>query len=222
VNSILEGSVQKVENRLRITVKLINASDESLRWSEQYNRELDDVFAIQDDITDAIVDNLKINLLGEEKARLKKRYTDNNEAFQHYLKGIHLINVETEESLESAIEHFKKAIEKDPDYALAYAGISRCYDYFGSSGYQPPNETFPKAKEYALKALELDDTLDEAHGLIADIKYFYEWDWPGAEKAFKRAIELNPSNVLARRWYALFLILIKGETEEGLEELRIA
>jgi serine/threonine protein kinase/Tfp pilus assembly protein PilF len=221
VKTILEGSVQKAGDRLRITTQLINVDDESLIWSEQYNRELDDVFAIQDEITLAIVDKLKLNLLGEEKASLVKRYTENLEAYNLYLQGRFFWNKRTDEGAKKAIEYFEQSIEKDPSYALAYTGLADSYlllpYYFTIS----PKEVYPKAKEAAQKALEIDNTLSEAHTSMAMIKLTYDWDWVGAEKEFKRAIELNPSYATAHHWYAWFLMWM-ARFNEAMEEIERA
>jgi len=221
VNTVLEGSVQKAEDKLRITVKLINVSDESLLWSEQYSRELDDVFTIQDDITSAIVKELKLSLMGEEGKYLAKRYTKNQEAYNLYLKGRYFHNDRTEEGFRKAIEYFNQAIELDPAYALAYVGLADSYILLGEWEISPPKEVYPKAKTAVLKALEIDELLSEAHCALAMIKRDYDWDWDGAEKEFKRAIELNPNYPTAHQWYAEYLSCM-ARHEEAIEEIGIA
>ncbi len=221
VKTILEGSVQKAGNRLRITTKLINVDDESLIWSEQYSRDLDDVFAIQDEITLAIVDKLKLNLLGKEKTSIVKRHTENLEAFNLYLQGRFFWNKRTEEGAKKAIEHFEQSIEKDPSYALAYTGLADSYLLLPFYANISPKEVFPKAKEAVRKALEIDNSLSEAHTSMAMIKSTYDWDWVGAEKEFKLAIELNPSYATAHHWYAWFLMWT-ARFDEALEEIERA
>jgi serine/threonine protein kinase/tetratricopeptide (TPR) repeat protein len=218
VNTVLEGTVQKAYDKLRITVKLIDVSDESLLWSEQYSRELDDIFIIQDDITSAIVKELKISLIGEERKNLAKRYTDNQEAYNQYLRGIYFLNDRTEEGMVKSIDYFNKAIELDPAYALAYVGLADSYILLAEWEFSSPQEVYPKAKNAALKALEIDDKLSEAHCALAMIKRDYEWDWVGAEREFKRAIELNPNYPTAHQWYAEYLTCM-ARHDEAIEEI---
>jgi len=221
VETVLEGSIQKVGNKLRITAQLTNVADEYLLWSEQYNRELDDVFAIQDEITLTIVDKLKIKLLGEEKARIGKRHTIDPWAYEAYLKGRYYCNKRSEEGMTKSIEYFKQSIEIDPAYALAYAGLADSYIVLGEWAIYPSKEVYPKAKAAALKALEIDDGLAEAHNALAMIKRDYDWDWSSAEKEFKRAIELNPNYPTAHQWYAEYLSGM-GRHEESIAEIKRA
>jgi serine/threonine protein kinase/Tfp pilus assembly protein PilF len=221
VEAVLEGSVQKADNRIRITAQLINVEDGYQLWSERFNRELEDVFTIQDEISLAIVNNLKLKLLGEEKAKLMKHYTDNVEAYNLYLEGLFFWNKRTEEGLKKAMEYFNKAIENDKNYALAYSGLADSYNLLGAYEYLPLDETFPKAKEAALKALEIDDTLSEAYASLAYVEYNYDWDWKGAEENFKRAIDLNPAYATAHHWYALYLSAM-GRFDEAIKEIERA
>jgi len=221
VETVLEGSIQKSGNRVRITVKLINVLDESLLWSEQYNREINDIFAIQDEISLAIVDTLKVSLLGEEKSQLTKRYTESIEAYNLYLQGRFFWNKRTEEGLSKAETYFEKAIAADPTFALGYAGLADVYTMLGDYTILPKKEVSPKAREAASKALELDSTLSEAHTSLAWIKMDYDWDWEGAEREFKRAIELNPGYATAHLWYS-WMLLTMARFDEGIEEIRIA
>jgi TolB-like protein/Flp pilus assembly protein TadD len=218
VKVVLEGSVQKSGNRIRITAQLINVEDESLIWSEQYNRDLDDVFVIQDDITLAIVNRLRINLLGGERAKLFKRYTENAEAYELYLKGRYFYDKRTHEAMKKGIEFFKSAIKIDPKFSLAYAGIADCYMSIGWYSMIPKEIAYDEAKEAAEKAIGIDDTVSEAHVSLANIKALYYWDWDGADKAYRRALELNSSNAEAHHQYAHLLTLM-GQTEEGVTEL---
>jgi len=221
VNTLLRGSVQKAGNRLRITAQLINVADESLLWSEQYNREFNDLFSIQDEISFAIVDKLKVNLLGEEKEGLLKRYTENIEAYNLYLKGRYFWNKRTEDDLKKGIEYFKQAVEVDPNYALAYAGLADCYIVLPFYAGYLPEEAYPRARTVALKALELDNMLAEAHISLAAVKNWYDWDWPAAKREFKRAIELNAGLATAHHWYAELLKNI-GRIDEAITEIRRA
>jgi TolB-like protein/tetratricopeptide (TPR) repeat protein len=218
VGSILEGSVRKAGNRLRITAQLVDTARGHHLWSERYDRELNDVFAIQDEITMAIVERLKPKLLGIEEERLAKRQTVDPEAYTMYLKGRWFWNKGTDEALRKAIECFEQAIEGSPDYAPAYAGLADVYTNLPLFSYWDPTKTFPKAKEATKRALEIDDTLAEPHTSLGWIKTFYDWDWENAEKEFKRAITLNPSYALAHNRYALYLFLMT-RFEDALEEI---
>lgn len=221
VKALLEGSVQKADTRIRITAQLINVKDEALIWSEQYNRELNDVFAIQDDITLAIVDKLKVNLMGGEKAKLIKRYTGNVEAYELYLKGRYFWEKRTGEEMEKAIDNFQKAIQVDPEFALAYAGMADGYATLGWYGFVPREIASQKAIEAAEKALQIDPTLSEAQVSLGNVRINFLWDWQAAKKSFERAIELNPSNAEAHHQYA-HLIAQQGHLQDGIAEMRRA
>ena len=216
VNTILEGSVRKSGNRLRIIVQLVNVADGFRLWSERYDRAIRDIFDVQDEITLSVVDALKVTLLGKEKAAVFKRYTDNTEAYQLYLKGRYYLNKWTAEGLTKGIEYFNRTIELEPRFAPAYSGLADCYGSLSGEGLLLcPKEAFPQARSAALKALEIDDTLSEAHCSLALIKLNFDWDWLGAETELKRAIALNPKYVAAYHWYSHYLIVM-GRTEESL------
>ena len=217
VQTVLQGSVRKVGNRLRISIQLINVHDGYPLWSDRYDREMDDVFAIQDEISLAIVDNLKVKLLGGERAKLVRRYTKNLEALDLYLKGRYCWKRRTEENLKKAIEYFQQAVEKDPTYALAYAGIADCHNNLGWYDLLPPKEAYPRARAAAEKALEMDETLSEAHASLANVIENYDWDLPAAEREYKRAIKLNPGYATAHHWYALCLAEM-GRHDEAMAE----
>jgi serine/threonine-protein kinase len=216
--TVLEGSLQKAENRIRITAQLINVADGSVFWSTLIDKEEADIFAIQDEITLAIVDELKFSLLGDERERLKQRYTENVKAYNLYLQGRYFWDKRTKEGIEKSIEYFQKAIAEDPTYALAYVGISDSYNILGDWNFFPSKEVYPKAKKAAEKALELDDLLGEAHISLADYKAEYEWDWEGAEREFKLGLKLNPDYPSGHQWYSEYLLKI-GRYEEALEEI---
>jgi len=221
VNTILEGSVRKAGNRLRIMAQLINVADGYHLWSEKYDRDIEDVFAIQDEISLAIVDKLKLKLLKEEKIDLLKRYTDNLEAYQLYLKGRYFWNKRFEIGLKKGLEFFQQAIERDPGYTLAYSGLADCYNLLPWYGNFPQKEAYQKAREAALKALEIDDKLAEAHASMAFVKMLSDWDWGSTEKEFKRAIELNPKYSTAHHWYAFYLFF-RARFDEALAEMEKA
>lgn len=220
VNTVLEGSVRKSGTRIRITAQLINAADGYHLWSERYDREMKDIFDVQDEITLAVVEALKVKLLGEERAALLKRHTHSPEAHEFYLRGLSHFNRWTPLDFEKAIENYERAIYIDPNYALAYAGLSDAYTellFFSFSS----GDVRPQAREAAIKALELDDQLAEAHNSMALIKMYFDWDFAGAEREFLRAIELNPGSGSVRMWYGWFLALM-GRFEEGMTELQRA
>lgn len=222
VETLLEGSVRKSGNRLRITAQLVDVSDGSHLWSDRFDREIEDVFAIQDEISLAIVDRLKVKLLGEEKDSLLKRSTDNLDAYNLYLKGRYFCwNRRTKEGLNKGLEFFQKATEIDPLYALAYSGIADAYSLHGFLGWLPPKEVHTKSKAAAVKALEIDDTLGEAHTAMAWIKDWYEWDWIGAKREIEQAITLNPSGADAYHKYSHFLAEM-GYFDESIEAMNRA
>jgi serine/threonine-protein kinase len=220
VKTVLEGSVRIADNKVIITTKLINISDGIYLWSEKYHGELEDIFAVQEEIAREIVNALEIKL-DEQSVSLIRRYTENIEAYNLYLEGRYFWSRRMPEDLEKGIRFFQKAIEIDPNYALAYVGISDSYHLLASYGVLPPQHAFPKATEAALKALEIDNTLGEAHTSLANVKLFYEWDWPAAEREFKRAIQLNPYYNRTHEWYAVYLA-ITNKIEEAIAEMKRA
>jgi serine/threonine-protein kinase len=221
VEMVLNGSVRKAGNKLRITAELVKAADGYPIWSKIYERNIEDTFALQDEISLAIIDSLQIKLLGKEKAKLVKRHTQNLEAYNLYLKGRFFWNKRTGEDMKKSVKYFEQAIEKDPTYALALAGLADSYITLAQWAFLPPKEAYPKAKAAAIKALEIDDLLAEAHNSIATVKSDFDWDWEGAEKEYKRAITLNPNYATAHQWYAEHLMRM-GRFEEALIEIRRA
>ena len=218
VKTVLRGSVQKAGNEVGIIAQLINVKDESLLWSEQYNREMDDVFAIQEEINLAIVDNLKIKLLGEEEAELVMRQTQNPEAYNLFLKGLYFWNKRTEDDIRKAIDYFEQAILLDPNYGLAYARLADSYGLLPFYTSVLPKEAFEKARSAAKKALDIDATLAEAHSALGFINMYYDWDWEAAETELKRAVQTKPGYVTAHHWYAEYLTWM-GRHEEAISEI---
>jgi TolB-like protein/Tfp pilus assembly protein PilF len=218
VNTVLEGSVRKVENRLRITAQLINVADGYHLWSEKFDRELGDVFAIQDEISLAIVDKLKVRLTSGEKAQLVGKQTVNLAAHEDYLKGRYFWN-QRGPGLKKAVDLFQLALAKDNNYATAYAGLADTYSLLGFYGYLPPMDVMPRAREAALHALEIDENLAEAHCSLGYVHTIFDWDWEKARKEFQRALDLNPSYVPARYWYSV-LLWFMGHIEEAISEAR--
>lgn len=218
--SIIEGSVRKAGNQLRISVQLIDTREDKHLWSQTYDRELKDVFAMQSDIARNVSEALSVKLLPRESVQLRKNAIQNVEAYTLYLKGRFHWNKRTREGVEKGIEYFESAINQDSSYALAYAGLADCYHVAENWGYMSHEDAYAKAKQAALKALELDSNLAEAHVALATT-YEADWNWTAAEAEFKRAIELNPNYASARQWYSSMLACL-GRAEEGLDEAKKA
>jgi TolB-like protein/Flp pilus assembly protein TadD len=221
VRSVLEGSVRKAGERLRVTAQLINVKDGFHLFSEKYDRSADDIFAIQDEISLAIVDKLKVKLLHDEKSKLVKRHTENEEAYRLYLQGRYFWNRRHEGELQRGIEYFQKSIAIDPEYALPYSGMADCYFSLGFLDFLAPKEAFGKCKEAALKALELAPDLAEAHASLAIALQFFDWDPAGAEAEFWRAIDLNPNYATVHFFYG-FCLTTMGRFDEAITEGRRA
>jgi serine/threonine-protein kinase len=215
VTRLLDGSIRRSGNRLRIAVQLVNAADGCQVWSERYDREMRDVFELQDEITLAVVAALKLKLFGEERAAVLKRYTDNAEAYELFLKGRHHAYKYTAQGWRRAIELFEKAIALQPDYALALAGIAAARGCQWFFGLLPAEQVIPQCRADNARALSIDDGLADAHLSLGIITFFYDWDWRGAERAFTRSIELKPHNGEALAYYALFLAF-EGRVDEAL------
>lgn len=220
VNYIVEGSVRKHGSNLRITSQFIDANYDTHLWAETYRGSIDDIFDIQEMVSEKIVQALKIQLTREEQAMLGKRYTDNTEAYELYLKGRHFWKQRNEESLKSAIRHFEMALEKDPDYALAWAGVADAYGLMGEFTNISRRELFPKQMAAVNKALDIDSRLGEAHISLAISLMLNEWDWKNSEKEFQLGIELNPNYATGHHWYAELLMFV-GRTEEAFREITL-
>jgi serine/threonine-protein kinase len=218
VATVLEGSVRKAGSRLRITAQLVNVGDGYHLWSQRYDREMEDVFAIQDEIAKAIADKLQITLVGDVAEQLVRPPTENLEAYDLYLKGRFFVNLGGEGPLKG-LEYLKQALACDPRYALAHAGIADAYNFSGDVGILRPREAKPKAREAAIRALELDETLAEAHAALGWCNWTHDFEWSNAERHLLRAIELNPELAEARFQYGFFLSSM-GRFEESLAELR--
>src|SRR6184192_317912 len=204
VSHLLEGSVARAGNKLRITAQLIQASDGNHLWSDTYDREMQDIFAVRSEVAQQVAATLKIRLLGEEKKRLDQKPTENIEAYNLYRQGRYYADKFSQDGFKKAIGFYQQAIEKDPRFALAYAGMADTY-VLAADFYIPPREAFSKAKEAALKAIEVDETLAEAHASLGFVHFHYDWDWAAAEKEFKRALTLNPQSAQAHLLYTEYL-----------------
>jgi len=221
VKAVLEGSVRKAGNRLRVTAQLINVEDGFHLWSERYDRELADIFAIQDEISEAIVDSLKVTLGVGEKTALRKRSTNDPEAYSLYLKGLYFYARPSPESYEKALNCYRAAIDKDPNFALAYAGMANVFGGLGVLNLAPPAEMWPKAKAALQKALSLDEDLAEAHAVAAALAFWYEWDWDAAGRSFDRALSLNPGDAMSHGQRGLFC-LNRRMFDEAIGEIKKA
>ncbi len=223
VGTILEGSVRKMENKARITVQLINVSTQEHLWSMEYDRDLKDIFMTQSEIAQNVANELKVRLVSSEKEQLKKSSTENRIAFEEYLIGKHFLNQKTPESIQTAIIHFENSIKEDALFALPYANLAYCYTLIGVAGYSTVarNDAEIKAKEAVMKSLQIDSTLAEAHAALGYIKFRVDWDWNGAEKELKKAVELKPGYATAHEWYALFLA-VRERLDEALKEMHKA
>jgi TolB-like protein/Flp pilus assembly protein TadD len=223
VNAVLSGRIVQRGENLTISAELVDVRYNKLLWGEQYERKMSELLQTQREIAREIVDKLKLKVSGEENG-LAKHYTESNEAYQLYLKGRFYYNKRSEEGMQKALDKFQQAIEKDPNFALAYSGVADTYDLLGTpdaGGTMPPNEALPKARAAAMKALEIDESLAEPHVSLAHVKYYYDRDWPAAEREFKRAIELNPNYPQAHHWYGIYLMW-SGRTTEALAEIKRA
>ena len=221
VEAVLEGGIRKSGDRVRVTARLVRAEDGAQLWAGAFEEPFTNVFAVQDAVSQNIAGALALKLNGEEQLRLARHGTDNVEAFREYLRGRHALEKRAYDDFQQAIARFKHAIDLDPTYALAYVGLAESYLLLGDYAYAPPKETFPLARAAALRALEIDDTLAEAHATLAYAKRLYDWDVEGAERDFRRAIELNPNLAAARHRYGWHLIR-QGRFDEALGEIRRA
>ena len=219
VDAVLAGRVSRLDNRLIVGAELIAVKDGTQLWGEQYRRTIADVIAIQVDISKQISDKLRLKLTGDQRKQLTRRYTDKPEAYESYLKGRYYWNKRTPEAFRKGLEYFQQAIELDTSYVLAYTGLADCYNGLSYYGALAPKQAYTRAKAAAEKALEIDDSLAEAHNSLAFARWGNaEWDWSGAETEFKRAIELNGAYSTAHHWYALVLAGM-GRLEEALVEI---
>jgi TolB-like protein/Flp pilus assembly protein TadD len=221
VEALLDGRVQKAGDRVRVTVQLVSIPEGATIWAGTFDEKFTDIFAVQDSISEQVANALMLKLSGAERQSLRKHYTESGEAYQSYLKGRYYWNKMTADGLRRSLEYFADAVEKDAEYALAYAGMAASYVHMEIYGFVLPSEAMPRAEAAALRAIELDATVAEAHASLALVRMFYERDWPEAEKEFKQALRLNPSYAAAHDWFAIYL-MAKGCTEEALASIRSA
>jgi serine/threonine protein kinase/TolB-like protein/Tfp pilus assembly protein PilF len=220
VDALVEGSVQREGDRVRVTAQLVRAATDQHLWADAYDRDLRDVLIMTDEVARTIAQQIQVKVTPEEHARLSGSHTVDPEAYKLYIKGRYFWGKRNQESFDRAMDYFRQAIDRDPSYAAPYTGLADCYVLFGSSfdvGGYPPGEVQPKAKAAALKALELDSSLSDAHNSLAYVKLNYDWDWPRAEAEFKRSLELNPGYAHGHHWYA-HLLFSSGRLDEALME----
>ncbi len=215
VRAILTGRVVQRGDGLNIQTELVDVGEVSQLWGQRYDRKSAEILAVQEEIAKQVSDKLHLRPNGEEQKRMVKRPTENTEAYQLYLKGRYCWNRRTADMLKKANEYFQQAIDKDPSYGLAYAGLAESYALFNIYEVLPPSESCPKAKAAAMKALEIDEALAEPHATLGWIKVTYDWDWPGSEREFKRALEINPNDATARQWYGEYFEAT-GRLDEGI------
>jgi serine/threonine protein kinase/Tfp pilus assembly protein PilF len=221
VANVLEGSVRRAGNQVRIVAQLIDAQSEGHLWADTYDKEMTQIFAIQSDVAQRIASALQARLSPSERGRIEKKQTENTEAYQLYLKGRFHWNKRMVDDVRMAVDYFTQAIEKDSSFALAYAGLAQTYVLFPQFFGLPTKDYYPKAEAAARKALELDDNLAEAHSALGLIAYFYTWNWSSAEMEFRKAIALNPNYPTAHHWHCLMLNSM-GRLDEALNEIKRA
>ncbi|MEO8436329.1 MAG: tetratricopeptide repeat protein, partial [Pyrinomonadaceae bacterium] len=221
VRAVLTGRVVQRGDNLAISLELVDAQDNSQLWGEQYDRKLSDLLALQKEIAKEISEKLRVRLTGEDQKRVTRSSTDNAEAYDFYLKGRYHLNRLTDDGFMKGRDYFQQAIDKDPNYGLAYAGLADAYNRLSGFNALPPREGYPKARAAAMKALELDDKLAEAHTVLGAVNLFHDWDWSGAEKEFKRAVEINQSYSDAHQMYSYYLSAM-GRFDESLYQMRRA
>ncbi len=222
VGHVLEGSVRRSGNRVRINVELIAIDEGYQVWSERYDRVMEDIFEIQDEISEAIVEKLKVKLVGREKELLAKRYTENLQAYNLCLRGRYYWYRRTAETIQKAMEFYEQALGEDPDYALAHSGLADCYNSLGFYGVLPPSEARLRAEAAASKALEIDADLAAAQVSMGAVESLYHWNWAAGERAFRRAIELDSSYPVAHMWYSAFVLAPLGRLDEAYSEWKRA
>ena len=217
VDALLEGYIQRSQDRVRVTARLLRTADGKSLWSGQFNEPFTDIFTLEDSISRQIVEALHLNLTGDEQRRVTKHSTENVEAYELYLKGCYFQDKRTREGVVKSVGYFEEATIKDPRYALAFAGLANSYVFLAVRFDLPPKDSYLKAKAAAMRALEVDPTNAEAHSALANVKSWYEWDWPGAEQEFKRAIALSGNEAAPNQQYANYLIVM-GRLKEAVAE----
>ncbi len=221
VRAVVTGRVLQRGAKLQVSAELSDAVSESQLWGDRFARSSDDIFSVQEEVASEIVKSLRLRLSAAERDQLVRRYTEDSIAYRAYLRGRYQWNKRTQDGFLRAIEHFQEAIERDPNYALAHAGLADAYNVLGYYNYLPPREAYPRAKAAASRALEIDESLVHAHASLGYARLFFDWDWSGAEASFLRAIELDPSYASAHQWYA-WCLLVMRRMDEMIVAMRTA
>jgi serine/threonine protein kinase/Tol biopolymer transport system component/Tfp pilus assembly protein PilF len=221
VGFVLDGRIQRAGQRVRVTVQLVRVADGAPFWATKFDENYTDIFAVEDSISSQVAEALIPRLTGEEREALNKRETENANAYQAYLRGRYYRSQFSDESLGKALECFKEAINLDPNYAMAHVAVADYYNWAAIYHRLPPKECYPQAKAAAIRALQIDESLAEAHAALAFATLCYDWDWRRAEALFRRSIELNPNYAEAREWYS-YLLISEGRFDEGIKEIRRA
>jgi TolB-like protein/lipoprotein NlpI len=213
VDAVLEGNIQRAGERIRVTVQLVNVRTGVSLWAQRFDQSFSDILSVEDSISERVAESLLVTLTGEERRRLARRYTDNSKAYAEYLRGRYHWNKRTEAGLRKAIECFGQAIEHDPSYVVAYAGLADSYVLLSHYSIVAPREVMPRAEAAAAKASELDEELAEPHVTLGWVHFAFHWDWPAAEREFSRAIALNPGYATAHQWLAMYLMAMRRHDE---------
>lgn len=222
VNYLLEGSVRRANDRVRVTAQLIQASDQTHLWAGSFDRDLSDVLKLQGDVASAVAGKIRLTLSQDSKSRLARASTVNAEAYEAYLQGLQAWNLRTKDGFERAIPDFNRAVVIAPDFALAWSGLARSYMLAPIFGGSDPAEAMPRARDAADRALRIDESLAEAHTVLAFVRAHFDYDWPGAEREYLRAIELNPSNAYSHFFYSNSYLSPLGRHEESIEQMKMA
>jgi TolB-like protein/tRNA A-37 threonylcarbamoyl transferase component Bud32/Tfp pilus assembly protein PilF len=218
VDAVVEGSVQRIGDRVRITAQLIDGRTDRHLWAGSYERDVRDVLSLQSEVARAIAAEIKIKLTSQEEAQLERVDAVNPEAYEAYLLGRYHWNRRTEGALNNSVEYFESAIQIDPHYAMAHVGLAEAYCVMADWGFMPAREAYPRARDIARRALSIEEDIAEAHTVLAYVQYVYDWNWLGAEGEFKRALDLNPNDVTTHQWYAEFLNVV-GRFDEATVEI---
>jgi DNA-binding winged helix-turn-helix (wHTH) protein/TolB-like protein/Flp pilus assembly protein TadD len=221
VDAVIDGQIQKSGEKIRVTVRIVSVDGGVSMWTNQFDEDIKDIFRVQDSISERVTAVLALKLTGQERERLAKSYTENAEAYQLYLLGRYHVNRLTDDGILKSLDYFQQAIEKDPNFALAFAGLAGSYNALGGFNVRPPKEVYPKARSAALTALNLDPLLAQAHTELAMVNLTFDWDWAGAEREFKRAIEIYASDPDAHYYYAYFLAFM-GRFDNAITEMQNA
>jgi tetratricopeptide (TPR) repeat protein len=221
VDAVIDGSIQRVGDRVRVTAQMIRVADGLQLWANTFDEEFTNLFAVEDAVSARVADSIRLELTGEQRERLAKRPTTSSDAYQSYIRGRYFWNERTGAGLKKGLDYFKQAIELDPTYAEAYAGMADSYAMLGLYTVLPPNEAFPKAKAAAIQALKLDSAVVEAHATLGFIHFYYDWDGAAAEKEFATALQENPNYAMAHSWRG-FNLAVMGRFSEAITEAKLA